>query len=173
MRYVRKGLDRLFGSQLVDWLQQMTQNRYQAFLAGTVAGVMAPSSSAIAILSVQMLNQTALTAGRMLAVVLGANVGITVSVQLLAFRLQDYSGLFLVSGGVGFLFLKRPIFRGVGQMLLGLGLVFLAMGIIADAGSVAAANADLKVLFGVAEHYPLVVFIATAFLTFALQSSTA
>jgi phosphate:Na+ symporter len=48
MRYVRKGLDRLFGSQLIDWLQGMTTNRYQAFLAGAVAGVMAPSSSAIA-----------------------------------------------------------------------------------------------------------------------------
>jgi Na+/Pi-cotransporter len=70
MRYVRKGLDRLFGSQLVDWLQQMTNNRYQAFFGGMVAGLIAPSSSAIAMLSVQMLNQTALTAGRMLAVVL-------------------------------------------------------------------------------------------------------
>jgi phosphate:Na+ symporter len=173
MRYLRKGLDRLFGNQLIDWLQQMSKNRFQAFFAGMVAGIIAPSSSAIAMLSVQMMSQTALTAGRMLAVVLGANVGITVSVQLLAFRLQDYSGLFLLSGGIGFLFLKRAIFRGVGQMLLGLGLVFLAMGIIANAGSVAAANADLKVLFVVLEHYPLAVFIATAFLTFALQSSTA
>jgi Na+/Pi-cotransporter len=38
MRYVRKGLDRLFGSQLVDWLQQMTNNRYKAFFGGMVAG---------------------------------------------------------------------------------------------------------------------------------------
>ena len=165
MRYVRKGLDRLFGSQLVDWLQQMTQNRYQAFLAGAVAGVMAPSSSAIAMLSVQMLNQTALTAGRMLAVVLGANVGITVSVQLLAFRLQDYSGLFLVSGGVGFLFLKRPIFRGVGQFLLGIGLVFLAMSMISAAGKEASSNSDLRLLFGLIDHYPLIVFLATTLLT--------
>jgi phosphate:Na+ symporter len=173
MRYVRKGLDRLFGSQLVDWLQQMTNNRYKAFFGGMVAGAVAPSSSAIAMLSVQMLNQTALTAGRMLAVVLGANVGITVSVQLLAFRLQDYSGAFLLAGGIGFLFLKRAIFRGPGQMLLGIGLVFLAMGIIGSAGTVAAANNDLKLLFGIVEHYPLVVFIGTALLTVALQSSTA
>jgi phosphate:Na+ symporter len=170
MRYVRKGLDRLFGSQLVDWLQQMTQNRYRAFLAGAVAGVMAPSSSAIAMLSVQMLNQTA---GRMLAVVLGANVGITVSVQLLAFRLQDYSGLFLVLGGIGFLFLKRPVFRGVGQFLLGIGLVFLAMSMIGAAGKEASSNSDLRLLFGVIDHYPLIVFLATALLTVALQSSTA
>jgi phosphate:Na+ symporter len=173
MRYLRKGLDRLFGSHLVDWLQQMTQNRYQAFLAGLVAGTVAPSSSAIAMLSVQMLNQTALTAGRMLAVVLGANVGITVSVQLIAFRLQDYAGAFILLGGIGFLFLKRAIFRGAGQMLLGIGLVFLAMGIIGSAGAAAAANRDLKLLFGVVENYPLVVFIGTAMLTVGLQSSTA
>jgi hypothetical protein len=151
MRYVRKGLDRLFGNQLVDWLQQMTNNRYKAFFGGMVAGAIAPSSSAIAMLSVQMLNQTALTAGRMLAVVLGANVGITVSVQLLAFRLQDYSGVFLLTGGIGFLFLKRAIFRGAGQMLLGIGLVFLAMGIIGSAGTAAAKNSDLKLLFGVVD----------------------
>jgi phosphate:Na+ symporter len=173
MRYVRKGLDRLFGSQLVDWLQQMTNNRYKAFFAGIVAGTIAPSSSAIAMLSVQMLNQTALSAGRMLAVVLGANVGITVSVQLLAFRLQDYAGVFLLVGGIGFLFLKRAIFRGAGQMLLGIGLVFLAMGIIGSAGTAAATNGDLKLLFSVVDRYPLVVFIGTALLTVALQSSTA
>src|SRR5580692_1248128 len=173
MRYVRKGLDRLFGRQLVDWLQQMTNNRYKAFFGGMVAGAVAPSSSAIAMLSVQMLNQTALTAGRMLAVVLGANVGITVSVQLLAFRLQDYSGAFLLAGGIGFLFLKRAIFRGAGQMLLGTGLLFLAMGIISSAGTAAATNTDLKLLFGVVDHYPLVVFMGTTLLTFALQSSTA
>jgi len=173
MRYVRKGLDRLFGSQLVDWLQQMTNNRYQGFFGGMVAGAIAPSSSAIAMLSVQILNQTSLTAGRMLAVVLGANVGITISVQLLAFRLQDYAGVFLLTGGIGFLFSKRAIFRGAGQLLLGIGMVFLAMGIIGSAGTAAATDSDLKLLFGVVDHYPFVVFIGTALLTVALQSSTA
>jgi phosphate:Na+ symporter len=173
MRYLRKGLDRLFGNQLVEWLQATTRNRVQGFFAGMVAGVIAPSSSAIAMLSVQMLNQSALTAGRMLAVVLGANVGLTVSVQLITFRLQDYSGLFLLLGGIGFLFLQRALFRGTGQIFLGIGLVFLAMGIIASAGSAAAANPDLKLLFAVVEHYPLVVFVAIALLTFILQSSTA
>ena len=131
------------------------------------------ATGVILVLLGMMLNQTALSAGRMLAVVLGANVGITVSVQLLAFRLQDYSGVFLLTGGIGFLFLKRAIFRGPGQMLLGIGLVFLAMGIIGSAGTAAAKNGDLKLLFGVVDHYPLVVFVGTALLTVALQSSTA
>jgi phosphate:Na+ symporter len=58
-------------------------------------------------------------------------------------------------------------------MLLGIGLVFLAMGIIGSAGTAAAKNGDFKLLFGVVDHYPLVVFLATGLLTVALQSSTA
>src|ERR1700761_5498103 len=92
MRYLRKGLDRLFGNQLVEWLQETAKNRYKAFLAGIVAGLISPSSSAIAVLSVQILNQSTLTAGRMLAVVLGASVGLTVIVQLITFDLQDFAG---------------------------------------------------------------------------------
>ena len=52
MRQLRKGLDRLFGNQLLEWLQNTAQNRYKGFLAGIVAGVISPSSSAIAMLSV-------------------------------------------------------------------------------------------------------------------------
>jgi phosphate:Na+ symporter len=173
MRYLRKGLDRLFGSKLVEWLQKTAQNRYQAFLAGMVAGMISPSSSAIAMLSVQMLNRTALSAGRMLAVVLGANVGITVTVQLLTFNLQDFAGLFILIGGIGFLFMSRSLFKGTGQMFLGLGVIFLGMSIISNAGNLAAGNNDIKLLFSVIEHYPWIVFIGTALLALVLQSSTA
>ena len=173
MRQLRKGLDRMFGNQLVEWLQKTSQNRYQAFLAGIVAGLIAPSSSAIAMLSVRMLSQTALTAGPMLAVVLGANVGLTVIVQLITFDLQNFASAFIVVGGIGFLFLSRALFRGTGQIFLGLGFIFLAMSMIADAGKVVAASRDMKLLFSIADHYPWLVFAATALLALALKSSTA
>jgi phosphate:Na+ symporter len=140
MRYLRKGLDRLFGNQLVEWLQETAKNRYKAFFAGIVAGLISPSSSAIAVLSVQILNQSTLTAGRMLAVVLGANVGLTVIVQLITFDLQDFAAIFIVAGGLGFLFLQRAIFRGTGQISLGLGLIFMAMSIIGTTGKLAATS---------------------------------
>ena len=173
MRYLRKGLDRLFGNQLVEWLQETAKNRYKAFFSGIVAGLISPSSSAIAVLSVQILNQSALTAGRMLAVVLGANVGLTVMVQLITFDLQDFVGVFIVAGGNGFLFLQRAIFRGTGQICLGLGLVFLAMSIISNTGKLAATSQDMKALFAILEHYPWLVFVSTGLLTLVLQSSTA
>ena len=173
MRQLRKGLDRMFGNQLIEWLQRTSQNRYQAFLAGMVAGLVAPSSSAIAMLSVRMLSQTALTAGPMLAVVLGANVGLTVIVQLITFDLQNFASAFIVAGGIGFLFLSRALFRGTGQIFLGLGFIFLAMSMIADAGKVVAASPDMKLLFSIVDHYPWLVFATTALLALVLQSSTA
>jgi phosphate:Na+ symporter len=173
MRYLRKGLDRLFGNQLVEWLQETAKNRYKAFFSGIVAGLISPSSSAIAVLSVQILNQSALTAGRMLAVVLGANVGLTVIVQLITFDLQDFAGVFIVAGGIGFLFLHRAIFRGTGQICLGLGFVFLAMSIIGNTGKLAATSQDMKTLFSIVEHYPWLVFVSTGLLALVLQSSTA
>jgi phosphate:Na+ symporter len=173
MRQLRKGLDRLFGSQLVEWLQQTAQNPLKGFLAGIVAGLISPSSSAIAVLSVQMLTQTALTASRMLVVLLGANIGLTVIVQLLTFDLQNFAGVFIVIGGIGFLFLNRALFKGAGQVLLGLGFIFLAMGMIAQTGKLAAANPDMRLLFSVIDHYSWLVFASTALLALALQSSTA
>jgi phosphate:Na+ symporter len=173
MRYLRKGLDRLFGNQLVEWLQETAKNRYKAFLSGIVAGLISPSSSAIAVLSVQILNQSTLTAGRMLAVVLGANVGLTVIVQLITFDLQDFAGIFIVAGGIGFLFLQRAIFRGTGQICLGLGFIFLAMSIISNTGKLAATSQDMKALFAILEHYPWLVFVSTGLLALVLQSSTA
>jgi phosphate:Na+ symporter len=173
MRQLRKGLDRLFGSRLVEWLQKTAQQPLKAFFAGIVAGLISPSSSAIAMLSVQMLTQSALTASRMLAVLLGANIGLTVTVQLLTFDLQDFAGVFIVIGGIGFLFLQRAFFKGAGQVLLGLGFIFLAMSIIAQTGKLAVANADMRVLFSVIDHYPWLMFASTALLALALQSSTA
>lgn len=173
IRYLRKGLDRLFGNRLLDWLKRMTANRCKGFLAGIVAGTMAPSSTSIALLSVQMLNRAALPAGQMLAVVLGANIGITVTVQLLSFHLEKVAGALLVAGGVAFLYLRRPVFRGAGQVLLAFGLIFLAMQVIGASAQAMATSGDFTLLFGILEHYPWFLLVATAALTVCMQSSTA
>ncbi len=68
---------------------------------------MRPSSTALSLITLQMLNTGQLTAERMLAVLLGANVGITVTVQLLALHIQDFAGLFILLGVIGFQFFNR------------------------------------------------------------------
>jgi phosphate:Na+ symporter len=173
IRFLRKGLDRLFGGRLVAWISRMTERRWKAFGAGVVVGTLAPSSTALSLISLQMMNTGKLTTQRMLAVLLGANVGMTVMVQLLAFHAQDFAALFIVLGVLGFQFLHREVLRGVGQCLLALGFIFLAMQLLGSgAGALSAdpATADWIRLF---EGHPFLTFVFVSGFTICVQSSTA
>lgn len=173
VRFLRKGLDRLFGGRLVAWLSRMTQQRWKAFASGTLVGTLAPSSTALSLITLQMLNAGQLTAERMLAVLLGANVGITVTVQLLAFHIQDYAGLFILAGVLGFQFLNREVLRGVGQCLLALGFIFLAMKLIGDGASALSAHPESREWLRLFEGHPVLTFLFVSGLTVFVQSSTA
>lgn len=173
VRFLRKGLDRLFGSNLARWLQTATRTRFRAFAGGCAIACVAPSSTTMALITLDLLRAGRVPADRLLAVMLGANVGITVMVQLLSLDIYSYSAVFLVAGLIGFQFLHRPIFRGVGQLLLSLGFIFLAMEIISRAAATASTNADLVETLAILSRHPVTLTLAATALTMALQSSTA
>ena len=149
IRFLRKGLERVFGHALHAWIERMGTNRGRASLAGLAFGTVAPSSTAQTLLVMQLLNAGKLSPERMLGFLLGANVGITVTVQLIAFRFFDYNWLFLIAGVATYLWARSETGRGVGQAVLSLGLVFLAMQLIGDAARGLTASEDFNVVLGV------------------------
>lgn len=173
IRFLRKGLDRLFGGRLVAWIARMTERRWRAFGAGIVVGTLAPSSTALSLITMQMMNTGQLTTQRMLAVLLGANVGMTMMVQLLAFHAQNLAALFIVLGVIGFQFLNREMLRGIGQCLLSLGFVFLAMQLIGNGATALGADPASAEWIHLFEGHPLLTFVFVAGLTVCVQSSTA
>jgi phosphate:Na+ symporter len=173
IRFLRKGLDRLFGGKLVAWLSRMTERRWRAFSSGIVVGTLVPSSTALSLITLQMLNTSRLTAKPMLAVLLGANVGITVTIQLLAFHIQDYAGFFVLIGVIGFQFLNREVLRGIGQCVLSLGFIFVAMGLISAGATAMSANPESREWLRLFEGHPLLTFLFVAGFTVCVQSSTA
>lgn len=173
VRFLRKGLDRLFGIRLSGWLSAMTSSRIKAFLGGALVGAVAPSSTGVSMIALQLLEAGKLGARRILAVVLGANVGITMMAQLMALRLQESAGLLLLAGVIGFLYFKRTVLRGVGQCLLALGFVFVAMDYISKGAKNFAAHPDVSVIIGLLEGHLWFVLFATALLAVVMQSSTA
>lgn len=173
VRFLRKGLDRLFGPHLVAWLQRMTTTRGKAFFAGIVTGTCSPSSTALSVVAVNMMTTGNLTAERMLAVLLGSGVGLTVTVQLLALHIEGSAVWLLFFGVLGFQFLKREVYRGIGQCLIALGLIFLAMQIIGDSSRAMAAQPDARTVLHVLDSHPGALLILATILTVLLQSSTA
>lgn len=172
-RYLRKGFDRLVGHHLVHWLHQMTAHRLRAFVAGIGIATLAPSSTTLALVTVRMLQTGNLTADRMLAVFLGANIGMTVIVQMLAFKITDIYGLFLVSGVFAFQFLKRAVLRGIGQILLALGFVFLGISLISQAAAAIPTDGAFSQILQILLDKPLMLFVASAIMSLLLQSTTA
>lgn len=173
IRFLRKGLDRLLGHGLHAWVERMAQRPWTAAVAGCAFGTIAPSSTAQTLLTLQLLNAGKLAAGSMLAFLLGANVGITVTVQLIAFRVFDYYALFLVVGLVCFQYFKSETVRGAGQSVLGLGFIFLAMTLASEAAAVLAVDHDFQTVLGVLVHHRLWLVVFSALLTLCTQSSTA
>lgn len=173
VRFLRKGLDRLFGPHLVSWLQSMTTSRTKAYLAGVVTGTCSPSSTALSMVAVNMMTSGNLSAERMLAVLLGSGVGLTVTVQLLALHVEASAVWLLFFGVAGFQFLKRDIYRGIGQCLIALGLIFLAMQIIGASSRAIAEEPDAKTVLLILNSHPVALLVLSTILTVVVQSSTA
>jgi phosphate:Na+ symporter len=173
IRFLRKGLERLLGFGLHAWLKRMSQRPWRAAIAGAGFGTVAPSSTAQTLLTLQLVKAGELSREGALAFLLGANAGITVTVQLIALRVFDYYSLFLVAGFLGFQFFRSERIRGSGQSLLGLGLIFLAMTIISDAARVLAADPEFTTVLDLLQNHRLLLMLFAAVFTLSAQSSTA
>lgn len=173
VRFLRKGLDRLFGQHLMTWIERMTSHRLKAFSAGVVAGAIAPSSTALSVTLIQLLNASQLSAERVLATLLGANIGITVMVQLLSLSATGLAAFCILVGVIGFQFLQRNVFRGLGQIVLSLGFVFLSMELISSGSAMIDPKGDLVAFVKLLEGHPIAVVLASTVAALLLQSSTA
>jgi phosphate:Na+ symporter len=173
IRFLRKGLDRLAGERMHQWVESMQQRRATALLAGFAFGAVAPSSTAQTLFALQLLNAGRIAADRLVIFLLGANIGITITVQLISFRIFDYYSLFLVLGLLGFQFGRAETIRGIGQGILGLGFIFLAMTLTSASARQLAGNADFETVLNVATHYRLALVLFAALATMLMQSSTA
>lgn len=173
LRYLRKGFARMLGSDLVDWLQQFTTTGMKSFAGGVIAGTVMPSSTAMAFLSVQMTREGKVAFANVLAVLLGAQVGITVLVQVLSFNLQPFATVLLACGGLFHMYFSDQKIKGSGQVLLAMAFLFLGMGIISAAAKSIGADPGIAELFSVLAKFPLLLCIGAIILTMVIQSSTA
>ena len=108
-------------------LSRFTSNRFAGVLTGTIATTIVDSSSLVTIVTVGLVSAGVLTMVQALGVVLGANIGTTVSSQVIAFGLTDYFGLVLALGAVMRFVIRREKLQLWGRAIMGLGFVFFGL----------------------------------------------
>ena len=173
LRFLRKGFARFLGRDLIDWLQRYTSSRGRSFVGGAIAGTVMPSSTAMAFLSVQMTREGKVAWPHVYSVLLGAQVGITVLIQVLSLNLGAYASIFLVTGGFCFLFINRDRLRGLGQSVLAFGFLLLGMRLISQAARTIGGEPALMDLFAALGNLPVLLLLGAMILTVVMQSSTA
>src|SRR2546425_941074 len=113
IRSLRRGSERVFGARLRRLLQRATHGSVRALGAGLLVSIIMPSSTAVALLSVEAINLGYMTFQQVLALMLGANIGFTITVQLLAFKFYVYNALFIAVGVPIYIFSRRTAIRGM------------------------------------------------------------
>jgi phosphate:Na+ symporter len=133
MQLVGEGLQQAAGGRMRQILGSITNSRLKGMLAGAFITAVIQSSSATTLMLVSFASSGLISFTQALGVILGADVGTTLTVQLIAFKIFDYA-LLLV--GVGFLIVfmsRRKAIRYVGQAVLGFGFIFFAIKVMSDA----------------------------------------
>lgn len=172
MQIMRIGLNNLAGDKLKDILTRFTKTPVHGFLTGTVITMLMQSSSAVTVITIGLTNARLLTFPQTIGIILGTNIGTTVTTQIIALNISDYAlPLFLL--GAVLWFLPVHALRCAGLAIAGFGCIFLgmdAMQMIAEPIRDTGIFREL-VLMG-SENSVIGVLIGTA-MTAAIQSSTA
>jgi phosphate:Na+ symporter len=121
------------GASLKTILAQMTDNRFLGLAAGASITAIIQSSSITTVLLVGFISAGLLTTAQSVAVIIGANIGTTITAQILAFKVTAFTLPVLSLGFFVSLIAKKKVHREYGRILLGLGMVFFGMAIMSDA----------------------------------------
>jgi phosphate:Na+ symporter len=132
MEVMSRGLLRTAGDKMRTILGNITNNRFKALGLGAFVTMVIQSSSATNVMLVSFVNAELMRFRQTLGVVLGAAIGTTITAQLIAFRLTDFSLLFIAVGFVLHSFSGRESYRNTGDALMGFGILFFGMYVMSD-----------------------------------------
>jgi phosphate:Na+ symporter len=167
------GLQNAAGSKIRSLLRSLTSNRLSAVGGGAFITGLIQSSSATSVMLVGFVSAGLMSFRQTLAVILGADIGATLTVQLIAFHIYDYAVLLIGTGLLFTLFVKRTFYRSVGQGVLGFGFVFLSLKIMTEAMSPLQGSDLFRQVFVALTGTPLIGIALSAVVTALIHSSAA
>ncbi len=173
LHMVRSGILRAFGADLRYVLSKALANRFAAFAAGLGLTALLQSSTATALMTASFCSEGMVELVPALAIMLGANVGTTLIVQVLSFNVTLAAPFLFIAGVIAFQSGAGTRIKNLGRMAIGFGLMLLALHTLIDTLAPAENAPTVKVLLGAVADDPVLCVIIGAALTWAAHSSVA
>ncbi|KZL19430.1 Na+/Pi-cotransporter [Pseudovibrio axinellae] len=172
-RMIRTGVERAVGQKFQGWMQQASKNRYTSFSTGFLVSIILQSATATAILARGFISKGSITLAAGLAIMLGADLGSTMVVQVLSLDLSWLLPVCLVVGGALFSRGSTRTMRQTGRIIIGVGQMLIALSFISMASEPLRESGALPVILNLLIGDPLIAIITAAALTWLLHSSVA
>jgi phosphate:Na+ symporter len=173
LHMVRSGIMRAFGAELRRLLSTALRNRLLALLAGIGVTALLQSSTATALMIASFAARGLVALVPALAIMLGANIGTTLIVQVLSFKVSAVAPVLFLVGLGAFKLGKRTPTRDLGRVAIGLGLMLLALHILLDTLAPAEDAPGVRTVLEAITDQPVLCVLIAAALTWAAHSSAA
>jgi phosphate:Na+ symporter len=162
----------VMGEKSKEWILRFTSNTFYGIITGTVITGLLDSSSAVIIITIIFVNAQLLSFRRAMSIVLGANIGTTISSQIIAMDVSKYSPVLLVIGFLLVMVSKSPRITNTGKVVLFFGILFFGLHTMENAVEPLKSSPDFMEWLKRTES-PLIGSAIGAFVTLIIQSSSA
>ena len=166
------GLEEAAGNKLKKILENLTANRFIAILTGAIITALIQSSSATTVMVVGFVNARMMTLRQAVWIIMGANIGTTITGQLIALDIGAVAPLLAFVGVFLIYFVKNEHLKPIGMILAGLGILFIGMG---NMSSAMAPLRESKLFIDLLTNFsnPVIGILVGAIFTAVIQSSSA
>lgn len=173
MEFMGDGLENAAGSRLKSFFDKAITNPLKGALVGTIVTAIIQSSSATTVMVVGFVNAGLMSLYQAVGVIMGANIGTTITGQLITFKIDDYIPLFIIIGAALILFMKQEKRKEIGKIIFGFGLLFMGLSQMKDAMSPIAQTTFFQDLILALEGNMFLGILVGAIMTAVVQSSSA
>ncbi|MDT2702514.1 Na/Pi cotransporter family protein [Enterococcus dongliensis] len=173
IKYLGDGLQKAAGNRLREILNRFTSTPFRAVLAGIIVTGLIQSSSGTTVLAVGLVSAGFMTLKQAIGVIMGANVGTTVTAFIIGFNLSEYALPIIGTGAILLFFAKRSSLQSIGQILFGFGALFYGLKLMGGAMNPLKDLPQFNELMIRVSHHPVLGVGIGTLLTMVLQSSSA
>lgn len=173
MNMMSECLQKAAGEKMKSILSKLTKNPVLGVLAGALTTAVLQSSSATTVMAIGFVSAGLMSLPQAISIILGANIGTTMTAQIIAFKISDYIYLFIFVGFIIAFISKKEKVKNIGQTIFAFGLLFLGIETMGSVMKPLASSAFFVDLIGKVSTIPVLGVGVGALMTLVVQSSSA
>lgn len=173
MNLMSESLQKAAGEKMKSILALLTKNRIMGVIAGALVTAVLQSSSATTVMAIGFVSAGLMSLPQAISIIFGANIGTTMTAQIIAFKITDYIYAFIFIGFILTFVCKSERIKSIGQTIFAFGLLFLGIETMGDVMKPLASSPVFTDLIGKVSGIPVLGLLLGTVMTLVVQSSSA